>query len=115
LTVRSFILQCMSLFLARTRHPGMSAQVPLTWVKRGKLRLYMRISGYDQKATSASTAHEQEIQGNGALVGDSSKWFSQLVLQAHDIRDYVGAFVGLEHKVRHEKVVLPQEPAQPAG
>jgi len=75
----------------------------------------MRISGYDQKATSASTAHEQEIQGNGALVGDSSKWFSQLMLQAHDIRDYVGAFVGLEYKVRHEKVVLPQEPAQPAG
>ena len=61
----------------------------------------------DQKATSARTAHEQEIQGNGALVGDSSKWFSQLVLQAHDIRDYVGAFVGLEDKVRHKNVVLP--------
>ena len=41
--------------------------------------------------------------------------FHPLVLQAHNIRDYVGAFVGLEHKVRHEKVVLPQEPAQPAG
>ena len=38
-----------------------------------------------------------------------------LLFQAHDIRDYVGAFVGLEHKVRHENVVLPQEAAQPAG
>ena len=77
----------------------MSAQVSLTGVKRGKLRLYMRISGYDQKATSASTAHQ--------LVGDSSTWLSPLVLQAHDIRDYVGAFVGLEDKVRHKNVALP--------